>query len=303
VPLNLDFVQNRNLAFVLAFFAAFIYGISFTISKDVMPLYIKPYGFILLRVSGALLLFWAVSFTIPYEKIELIDFKKIILASIFGVGLNMLTFFKGLSLTTPINGAVMMITSPILVMLFSYLILKEAMTKRKMTGVLLGLVGAALLIVLGKHAQVNAPNIKFGNFLVFVNAASYSLYLIIAKGLLHKYHPIHFAKWMYLFGLFWVFPFGIQQVMEVNWEVLPTIAFLKIGFVVVFTTFTTYLFNILALRRLKPTTLSVFIYLQPLVATIYAMMVGSDGLNWIKIIASLFIFTGIYLVSYRKSQV
>lgn len=294
-------MQNRNLAFVLAFLAAFIYGVSFTIAKDVMPVYIKPFGFILLRVSGAMILFWIISFFIPQEKIGIKDYKKIILASVFGVALNMLTFFKGLSMTTPINGAVIMVTSPILVLLFSFIILKDDVTVKKVIGVILGLIGAVLLIAMGQHAQVNAPNIRLGNFLVFVNAASYSIYLIIAKPLLSKYHPFHFMKWMYFFGFILVLPFGISQVMQAEWSDMPTLAYFKIGFIVVFTTFLTYLFNILALRKLKPTTLSVFIYLQPLIASLYAIAVGSDHLNWIKIIAAILIFSGVYLVSYRKS--
>jgi drug/metabolite transporter (DMT)-like permease len=294
-------MKNRNLAFLFAFFAALIYGVSFTIAKDVMPLYIKPFGFILLRVSGATILFWLISLTIPYEKIDSKDFRKIILASFFGVGLNMLTFFKGLSLTTPINGSVIMVTSPILVLLFSFIFLKDPITFKKVLGIVLGLIGAVLLFTLGQHAQTNAPNIRLGNFLVFINAASYGFYIILAKSLLHKYHPFHFIKWMYLFGLFWVFPFGINQVLDAGWQSMPHIAYYKIGFVVVCTTFLTYLFNILALRRLKPTTLSVFIYLQPLIASIYAIIVGSDKLNVIKILAASLIFTGLYLVSYRKT--
>ncbi len=293
-------VQNRNLAFLLAFFAAAIYGISFTVAKEVMPLFIKPFGFILLRVSGATILFWLISLLVPYEKIENSDFKKIILASFFGVGLNMLTFFKGLSLTTPINGAVMMVTSPVLVLIFSFIILKDPLTTKKIIGILLGLIGSLLLILYGQKVQLNAPNIKLGNFLVFINAASYSIYLIVAKPLLFKYHPFHFIKWMYLFGLFWVFPFGISQVLDAQWNEMPNMVYIKIGFVVVFTTFLTYLFNILALKKLKPTTLSVFIYLQPLIAGIYAILVSSDSLTLIKIIAASLIFAGVYLVSSKK---
>jgi drug/metabolite transporter (DMT)-like permease len=293
-------VNKRNISFLLAFLAALIYGVSFTVAKDVMPLYIKPYGFIVLRVSGATLLFWLISTTIPKEKIEQKDFIRIFMAALFGVALNMLTFFKGLSLTTPINGAVIMVTSPILVLIFSFIILNEKITRRKIVGVFLGMTGAIILIVYGQQAVNNAPNIKWGNFLVFINAASYSFYLIIAKPLLQKYHPFHFVKWMYLIGLVMVLPFGLVQVQEVSWSLVPISALYKIGFVVVFTTFITYLFNLLALRNLKPTTLSVFVYLQPLIASAYAMFVGSDSLTAIKIIGTVLIFLGVYLVSYRR---
>jgi drug/metabolite transporter (DMT)-like permease len=295
-------VNSKNFAFVLAFLAALIYGLSFTIAKDVMPLYIKPFGFILLRVTGATLLFWVAGLLVPSEKIEWKDFKIIILSAFFGVALNMLTFFKGLSYTTPINSAVIMVTTPILVLLFSFVFLKDPFTTKKIIGVVMGLIGAVALISLGKKMQVNAPNVRLGNFLVFINAASFSVYMIISKGIIHKYHPINVTKWMYLVGILMVLPFSWSQIQEVQWEVIPFVGFLKIGYIVVFATFFTYLFNILALKKLKPTTLSVFIYIQPVVATLYAISVGSDRLDWLKIVAASLIFIGVYLVSFRKTE-
>ena len=292
-------MDKRVIAFILAFIASVIYGISFTIAKEVMPLYIKPYGFILMRVSGATILFWLISFTIPKVKIDKVDYLKILLSAIFGVALNMLTFFKGLSLTTPINGAVIMTTTPIIVLFFSFLIIRERITIRKTTGILLGMIGTIVLLTYGPKAVTNAPNIQLGNLLVFINAASYGLYLIISKPLLEKYHPFHLIKWIYLLGFIMVLPFGLKEVIQVNWNSLPAHAYYRIGFIVFFTTFVTYLFNLLALRRVKATTLSVFLYLQPLVASIYAIFVGSDSLNMTKIVAAGLIFFGVYLVSKR----
>lgn len=293
-------MNKRNLAFLLAFTASLIYGVSFTIAKDVMPLYIKPYAFIVFRVGGATLLFWTISLKISIEKISRNDFFRIFLAALFGVALNMLTFFKGLSLTTPINGAVIMVSTPILVLVFSFMILHEKITGKKILGILLGMAGAITLIAYGQKTLQNAPNIRWGNILVFINAASYSLYLIIAKPLLKKYHPFHFIKWMYLMGFVMVLPFGFSQIQSIDWSTVPSIALYKIGFIVVFTTFITYLFNLLALKNLKPTTLSVFIYLQPLIASIYAIYVGSDHLTLVKIVGSALIFFGVYLVSHTK---
>jgi len=296
-------MDKRVLAFILAFIASVIYGISFTIAKEVMPMYIKPYGFIVLRVSGATVLFWLISLTIPKEKIAKEDYLKIGLSAIFGVALNMLTFFKGLSLTTPINGAVIMTTTPIIVLIFSFLILRERITLRKTTGIVLGMIGTIVLLTYGPRAVINAPNIQLGNFLVFINAASYGLYLIISKPLLEKYHPFHLVKWIYLLGFLMVVPFGWKEVVQVNWHYLPMHAFFRIGFIVFFTTFITYMFNLLALRRVKATTLSVFLYLQPLVASVYAIIVGSDSLNTIKIFAAFLIFFGVYIVSKRTKIV
>jgi len=294
-------MNKRILAFVLAFSASLIYGVSFTVAKDVMPLYIKPYGFILLRVVGATLLFWLISLSVPKEKITANDFVRIFFAALFGVVINMLFFFKGLSLTTPINGSVIMTTTPILVLLLSFVILRDKITVKKIMGILIGMIGALLLVLYGPKAVSNAPDIKLGNFLIFVNAASYGFYLIVVKPLLKKYHPFHLVKWIYLMGLLMVIPFGFSEVLQVNWQLMPVVIFYKIGFIVFFTTFLTYLFNLLALKTLKATTLSVFLYLQPLIASIYAIIMGSDHLTSLKLIAATLVFTGVYLVSSRKT--
>jgi len=290
-------LNTRTFAFLAAFLAAVIYGVTFTIAKNVMPIYIKPYGFIVLRVIGATLLFWLSSFFIKREKIALKDYAIIFFAAIFGIAINMLAFFKGLDYTTPINASVIMVVTPILVLILSAIILKEKITNRKVIGVFIGLIGAIVLIAYGQGLHLDNSNIELGNLLVFLNAASYSLYLIIVKKLTEKYHPITFAKWLYLFGFFLVLPFGYHDLTMVEWHSLPTDIIYKIGFVVVFATFFTYLFNLLAIRKLKPTTVSVFIYLQPVIATIYALFMKSDTLNDVKIIAAIFIFTGVYIVS------
>jgi len=293
--------MSRNLAIILATITAIIYGVSFTIAKEVMPQYIKPFGFIVLRVSGATILFWIAGFFIKKEKIAPKDYLRIIAAAIFGVALNMLTFFKGLSLTTPISGAVMMVTTPILVLTFASIFLNEKATIKKITGIFVGLIGAVFLIAYGKTFG-GGNNELLGNFLVFINAASYAFYLIIVKNLTKKYHPLVFAKWLYLFGLIMVIPFGLEELKQVDFKTMSTIIYLKTIFIVVFTTFTTYLFNLLAIKKLKPTTVSIFIYLQPVIATIYALAVKSDSLNTVKIIATLLIFAGVYLVSSQNNE-
>ena len=295
-------MNTRTLALIAVSIATLIYGITFTIAKDVMPLHVKPYGFILLRVFGATVVFWIVGLFIKKQKIEKADYKKIFVAAFFGVGLNMLTFFKGLSLTTPISASVMMVTSPILVLIFSSILLKEKIIKRKILGVIVGLIGTVILIVYGNDSDGNASNRVFGNFLVFINAASYALYLVLVKKLIAKYNPIVFVKWLYLFGLLFVIPFGLPQLAEVTWQNIPTNIYLKIGFIVLFTTCITYLFNLFALTKLKPTSVSVFIYLQPVIATIYALIVGSDSLNLVKISATIIIFLGVYLVTKRVEK-
>ena len=290
-------MNQRTLALIATSIATLIYGVTFTIAKEVMPLYIKPYGFILLRVGGAAMVFWLLGLFIKAKSIEKSDYKKIIIAAFFGVGLNMLTFFKGLSYTTPISASVIMVTSPILVLIFASLLLKEKLILRKIIGVVIGLIGAVILIVYGTSPNADAQNMMLGNLLVFINAASYAMYLVQVKKLIAKYNPIMFVKWLYLFGFLFVLPFGFVELLEVNWSLMPTSIYFKVGFVVLFTTCITYLFNLFALSKLKPTTVSVFIYLQPVIASIYALFVGSDSLNTVKVAATLLIFLGVFLVT------
>ena len=293
-------MSKRTWALIAATIVSIIYGMSFTIAKDVMPLYIKPFGFILIRVFGATLLFWAISFFGPKEKIDKKDFPRIIAAALFGVALNMLTFFKGLSYTSPISGAVIMVTTPMIVLILSAIIMKERMLKRKVFGIILGLIGTGFLILYGKSVG-NATNASLGNLLVFINAVSYGFYLIIVKKLMDKYNAFTFVKWIYTFGLLMVIPFGYNEFQEIEWQSIPTIILWDIVFVVVFTTFITYLFNLISMRELKPTTVAVFIYLQPLFATIFAISLGKDELNLIKISAAVLIFAGVYLVTQKKN--
>lgn len=289
-------MSKRNLALIGATIVSIIYGVTFTIAKDVMPLYIDAYGFILLRVGGSVLLFWLVWLFMPKEKIMRSDFPRIIAAAFFGVAFNMLTFFKGLSLTSPISAAVIMVSTPMIVLALSAILIKERMKIRMILGILLGLVGTGFLILYGKSIG-NATNAGLGNFLVLVNAISYGFYLILVKKLMNKYNAFTFVKWIYLFGFIMVLPFGWREFEVVNWSAIPDAIVWKIAFVVVISTFLTYLLNLLSMKELKPTTVAVFIYLQPLFATVFAIGLGKDELSLVKIISAILIFIGVYLVS------
>lgn len=298
-------MSKRTIALIGATIVSIIYGLTFTIAKDVMPNYVDAYGFIIMRVGGATILFWLVwlfsrkSKEIRKEQIDSKDYLRIIAAAFFGVALNMLSFFKGLSLTSPISASVLMVSTPIIVLILSAIILKERMRKRMIFGIVLGLIGTAFLILYGKSSE-NATNPTLGNFLVFINAASYGLYLVIVKKLMQKYNPFNFAKWIYLIGFIMVLPFGWSQFQVVDWTSMPMDIYWKIGFVVVFSTFGTYMLNLLSMRELKPTTVAVFVYLQPVFATIFAISLGKDELTLVKIISAILIFTGVYLVTQKK---
>jgi len=292
-------MNKRHWALIAATLVSVIYGVTFTIAKDVMPAYVDAYGFILLRVAGSVVLFWAIGFLGPKEKIARKDFPRVIAAAFFGVAFNMLTFFKGLSYTSPISAAVIMVTTPMIVLLLSALLIRERMQFLKVLGIILGAIGTFILIAYGKSIGA-ATHASWGNFLVFVNAVSYGLYLIIVKKLMDKYNAFTFVKWIYSFGLLMVLPFGWQELQEVRWEILPIDIIYKIGFIVVFSTFLTYLLNLVSMRELKPTTVAVFIYLQPFFATVFAIGLGKDNLTWVKITAAALIFVGVYLVTQKK---
>jgi drug/metabolite transporter (DMT)-like permease len=211
----------------------------------------------------------------------------------------MLTFFKGLSYTSPIMGAVLMCTTPMIVLVLSAILLRERLSSKKTIGLILGLIGTAVLILYGKSMH-NAPKASLGNLLVFINAVSYGFYLIIVKKLMNKYNAFTFVKWIYTFGLLMVFPFGWAEFQAIAWPFIPLGIYYKIGFIVVFSTFLTYLLNLISMRELKPTTVAVFIYLQPLFASVFAIGLGKDEISAIKGIASVLIFTGVYLVTIVK---
>lgn len=289
-------MTKRQLALIAATCVSIIYGVTFTIAKDVMPAYVGAFGFIVARVAGSALLFWLVWLFLPKEKIAVTDWPRIVASAFFGVAFNMLTFFKGLSLTSPISAAVIMVTTPMIVLVLSALIIRERMQLRKVLGILLGAVGTGFLILYGKSvgAATNAP---LGNMLVFVNAVSYGLYLILVKKLMEKYNPFTFVTWIYTFGFLMVLPFGWQEFASVGWTALPMDILLKVGFVVCVSTFLTYLLNLVSMKTLSPSIVAVFIYLQPFFATVFAIGLGKDKLTAVKIAAAALIFSGVYLVT------
>jgi len=290
-------MNKRYLALIAAFLATTIYGINHTVAKEVMPIYIGSSGFIMLRLLGATLIFWLISLFTPNEKIEKKDFLKILLASILGMCVNMLAFFRGLELSTPINSGIIITLSPVLVLILSYFFLKEKVTLKKIIGILIGFSGAVFLILNSSKTGINAPNIPLGNSFFLLNASAYAGYLIVIKPLTSKYNIFTLMKWLFLIGLVLSTPITFNQFVEVNWTELPWFAIWRMAYVVIGTTFLTYLFNIYALKTLSPTTVGSFIYLQPIITIGFALITGNDVLDTTKMFSCLLVFIGIYLVS------
>lgn len=279
-----------------------LYGLNYTIAKGVMnENYIKPFGFVLLRVAGATVLFWIMSLFLPKQKIDKKDYLKFFVAAIFGVVINMLFFFKGLEYTSPIHASSIMIIVPIIIIVLSSLMLNEKITQLKIIGIVLGVIGALILTVYGKSARPG-DNVALGNLLIFLNAISYSIYVILIKKLTAKYHPFTFIKWLFLFGLIILIPFGYNELDAVEWKTFTPYTTFSVLFVIIGATFGTYLFNPIALNKLKASTVGIFIYLQPVIAGLFALAMGVDFIDTIKITAMLVIFLGVYLVSKKAKK-
>ncbi|MEL6917724.1 MAG: DMT family transporter [Bacteroidota bacterium] len=292
-------MSKRTLALLAALGATTIYGLNHTIAKGVMPTYVQPFGFIFIRVTGAALLFWCISFFGPKEKIERKDWGRILLCSILGMVVNMLAFFKGLALSTPINSSVLVTITPIIVVVLSAFLIKEKITLQKGLGILLGFIGALALILFGAEIRSDAPNIPLGNALFILNATAFGTYLILAKKLIEKYHPFTLMKWMFTMAVIINFPITFSEFSQIQWTELPLNVIGAIAFVVIGTTFMTYLFNVFALTQLKASTVSAFTYVQPLIGILFALIAGKDSLTPIKILAASLVLFGVYLASKR----
>jgi drug/metabolite transporter (DMT)-like permease len=286
--------QKLLFAHLALFGANLIYAFNYGYAKDVMQGgFVPPFTFILFRAVGATLLFWITSLFF-YEKIEKKDLGRFALCGFFGVTANQLMFFSGLDLTSTIHASIIMISSPIIVSILSIFMIKDKMNLKKAIGIGIGLTGALFVILHQNNSSGNAG--LFGDLLIFLNASSYGLYLISVKPLMSKYQPITVIKWVFTFGLIGVIPFGSYQLNQVNW-VMPNDILLKIGFVILFTTFFCYLFNIYGIKHVSPTIVSTYIYLQPILTSFIAVISGREKLDLFIVISSILIFSGVYLVS------
>lgn len=290
-------MTKRVQALLAALVATTFFGINHTLAKGLMPDYVQPYGFVFIRVLGAGIIFWVVSLFIKNEKIKREHWPRLLLSAMFGMVINMMLSFKGLSLSTPINSSVIVTITPILVFILSAVLIREKITILKGSGAILGLLGGLSLILFGVQQQVGAPNIPLGNVLLFVNALSFGMFLIVAKPLTKTYHPITLMRWLFLTAIIINLPIGWSEFREVDWVSMPFSALWRIGFVIVGTTFTTYLLNMFALKHLSASTIGVFTYLQPVIAIAFAIFSGADQLTLLKIISVILVFLGVFMVT------
>ncbi|MFD3001727.1 DMT family transporter [Pontibacter toksunensis] len=284
------------------FLVALIYGSNYSIAKEVMPLYVGPFGLIVIRVVSAALFFGIFSRMVVKEKIVgRADNLRSIACGVTGIAINQLCFFGGLNLTVPINAALLMVISPVAVLLFSAILLRESVSFRKVSGIALACLGALLLINTSRSAS--APGNILGDLLIVMNAVSFGMYLVLVKPLMQKYKAITIVSRIFAVGAVIVVPFGWQQLLTPDYSSFPTSIWLAIVFMVLAVTILAYLLNTWALRYANPSLVGAYIYLQPVLAIVIATGFGKDVFTPQKGLYALLIFAGVYLVSRTRQNV
>ncbi|MDD2984347.1 MAG: DMT family transporter [Crocinitomicaceae bacterium] len=286
-----------------------LYGASHILAKGIMPDYLTPNVFILMRVLGATLLFWIVRSFLPKEKIAKKDYPLLIASGLFGVAINQLFFFHGLNLSSSINSGIIMTMNPILVVILAYFLLKEKITSLKIAGIIFGTTGAVLLTLTSSKITGDSA---LGDVFLLINALSYAVYLVIVKPLMKTYSPLTVITYVFTFGLGFIllFPPTVTDLFVTNFSQIPMDAWIKIAFVIVGVTFLTYLLTMYGLKYLSPSISSSYIYFQPVLVIFFAIYfsylgIAADYTGTItleKMGYMLLIFIGVGLTSLRKSK-
>ncbi len=302
-------MKFQNIRAHLALFLVnTFYGANHVIAKGIMPNILTPNVFIFLRVSGATFLFGLIHlFTKSREKIERSDLPRLAACGLFGVAINQLFFFHGLNLSSSINSGIIMTLNPIMVVVLSYFILKEAITTYRVAGVLLGATGAGLLTI---SSSTKGAELALGDIFLLINAASYAIYLVIAKPLMQKYKPLTVITYTFLFGFVFVllFPPTLMDVFHTDFSLLTGVVFWKVMYVIIAVTFLAYLLTMYSLSKLSPSVSSAYIYLQPVLVIFFAILFAYIGftadythtITQQKIFYMLLIFVGVYITSLKK---
>ncbi|MBL7900095.1 MAG: DMT family transporter [Crocinitomicaceae bacterium] len=299
--------MNNVKAHLALFVVNLLYSINYLVAKGLMPSLIGANGFIVLRVLGATTLFW-ILLAFAYEKVAKRDLIRIAICGFFGVGVNQLFFFNGLMRTSPVNASVIMVTTPILVLVLSLIFLKERISRKQITGVLIGAIAA---VILSLNASGKGTSTGLGDLFILLNAASYGIYLILVKPLMSKYNALTIITWVFTFGLVVVllWPFSLSELKAVDWNLFNTTSYLKLIFVIVGVTFMPYLLMVYAMKTVSPYVASVYIYLQPVLAALFIYLYAAFGmenymsdLGLLKVICACLIFLGVYLVIAPESE-
>ncbi len=296
-------MKNSVRVHAALFLVALIYAANYSISKDVMPRYMGPFGLVVLRIVGATLFFTVASrLAAPHDRITgRADNLRSVACGVLGIGLNQLLFFSGLNLTSPINASLIQTIAPVVTVLASAVLLGEKLTLKRMLGVGVAGLGAASIILSKGHVAAGGQDGLLGNVFILLNAAAFGVYLVLVMPLMRKYHPFTVLARIFLVGACIAVPVGWQQVRAADYANFPPGIWAAIAYMVLFLTILAYLLNNWALKYASPALLGAYIYLQPALAVLIAVSLGKDQLTWDRAWQGLLIFIGVFLVS-RKPR-
>jgi len=297
MKLKLFYGQSAKFWAIAAIIGAnLIWGINYVVSKMVVKVYIDTATLTMYRVLVAAILMWGVSLFYKSEKVARRDMLRLFLAALFGVTVNQFLFISGIAKTTPIDAAIIVTLSPIIVLMLSAFLLKDRITASKVVGIIIGGFGAISLVTYSGTVSFGKDHL-LGNLMILGNTTSYALYLVTVKPLMSKYSSLTVIKWVFLYGTLQMLPIGLKPMLEYNLMAQPLHAIFDIAFIVVGATFLAYLFISFALTHIRATTVSIFSYTQPAIAAVFALFLGVDSLSWVKVASMVLVCLGVYIAS------
>lgn len=294
---------SRPLAAHMSMFGAEVFwGLMAPLGKDAMTHGIDGVTMVTFRLIGGTILFWLTSFFVPKEHIPWSDRLKLIGAGILGLTFNQCCYIIGLSITSPTNASIMTTSMPIFAMILSFVILHEPITMKKLGGVALGCAGALILIMASASSGDSRVGDIRGDILCLCAQCSFALYLALFSPLVKRYSAFTINRWMFLWATILVTPFTISHVAATEWSTVPISTWVEIGFVVFCGTYISYIFTMIGQRILRPTVVSIYNYVQPVVSVGVSVMAGIGVLKWSQAIAVILVFSGVWLVTKSKSK-
>lgn len=296
-------MTKNTKAHVAVLGANFIFGSNYAVVKYITPSVIHPFALNVVRILVSLFLFWGLFLFKPGKtNIQRKHIPRFLLCGLTGVVINQILFIKGVSLTTPIHSALLSLATPIFITLIAAWLLREGFTLLKFAGLVLGIGGAAMLILL-KDSSHSGSDILLGDILVLINAVSYAFYLVLVRPLMAVYSGIQVLRWIFTFGALVILPFGMQQFVATDWAVFTASHWLGLAFVAVGATFLAYLLNVYGISVIGPSSTGAYIYTQPVFAALIAILFAGEHFSMIKLTSAILIFTGVYLANMKKPSV
>lgn len=296
--------KNSIFGHFACFTAYLIFGLNIVVCKDLTSSgVISPLALFTLRSLGAGVLFWIISIFLPKEQVERRDLPKIFAASVLGFFLTQISFLMAISRITPMDCSIVASLSPLYTMFIAAYVLKEPLSAQKIGGVVLSLCGVIYLILNSVTAASGVvQTTPAGVLLMIANSLCFSLYLGIFKPIITKYSVVTFMKWIFLFSSLMSLPFSAKEIVHTDFAALPLSYMAELAFLIICATFITYFLIPIGQKLLRPTLVSMYSYVQPIVAIVVSIYVGMDTLSWQKVLAAVTVFAGVIIVSRSKHR-